>query len=83
MEFYFLVNNIKNEQKTLFASLENILPEMAHDISNGKSDKITGLKLEGMDFIDANTIAIVNDNDFDEEKNNCLWILKFWVDKRR
>ena len=68
--------NTKNEQKTLFASLENILPEMARDISNGKSDKITGLKLEGMDFIDANTIAIVNDNDFDEEKNNYLWILK-------
>ena len=68
--------NIKNEQKRLFASLENILPEMAHDISNGKSDKITGLKLEGIDFIDANTIAIVNDNDFDEEKNNYLWILK-------
>jgi len=68
--------NTKNEQKTLFISLENILPEMAHDISNGKSDKITGLKLEGMDFIDSNTIAIVNDNDFDEEKNNYLWILK-------
>ena len=69
--------NIKNEHKTLFVSLENILPEIAHDISNGKSDKTTGLKLEGMDFIDSNTIAIVNDNDFDEEKNNCLWILKF------
>ena len=68
--------NTKNEQKTLFVSLENILPEMAHDISNGKSDKIIGLKLEGIDFIDANTIAIVNDNDFDEEKNNYLWILK-------
>ena len=67
--------NIKNEQKILFVSLENILPEMAHDISNGKSDKITGLKLEGMDFIDSHTIAIVNDNDFDEEKNNYLWIL--------
>lgn len=69
--------NTRNEQKILFASLENVLLEMARDISNGKSDKITGLKLEGMDFIDRNTIAIVNDNDFDKEKNNCLWILKF------
>ena len=47
---------------------------MANDITEG-STEITGLKLEGMDILPDGRIAIVNDNDFDEDKNNCLWIL--------
>ena len=66
--------NTKNEKKELFASLENILPEMANDITEGATET-TGLKLEGMDILPDGRIAIVNDNDFDEDKNNCLWIL--------
>lgn len=78
--------DLNNQSKELFARLDNILPQIASDITNGEwqpkaGELITGLKIEGMALLDENTIAIVNDNDFDEEKNNCLWILKFSVDK--
>ena len=78
--------DLNNQSKELFARLDNILPQMASDITNGEwqpksGELITGLKIEGMALLDKNTIAVVNDNDFYEEKNNCLWILKFSVDK--
>ena len=56
--------NVNDKTKTLFASMDKILPQMSKDITNNKSEKTTGLKLEGFCFIDGFTIAMVNDNDF-------------------
>ena len=78
--------DLNNQSKELFARLDNILPQMASDITNGEwqpksGELITGLKIEGMALLDKNTIVIVNDNDFNLEPEeltlrNCLWILK-------
>lgn len=71
--------NVNDRTKTLFASMDKILPQIAKDITN-KNEKTTGLKLEGFCFIDDFTIAMVNDNDFsldpEEPRKSCLWILK-------
>ena len=71
--------NVNDKTKTLFASMDKILPQIAKDITN-KSEKTTGLKLEGFCFIDEFTIGMVNDNDFnldsEEPRKSCLWILK-------
>ena len=79
--------DISTGKKTIHIKLDNILPKMASDIYNNKwnpksGELITGLKIEGMTFMeDKTTLIMVNDNDFNLEPeemvlNNCLWTIK-------
>jgi len=75
--------------KTLVADLRPLLPEFAHDITDGAwkpnaNEPIAGLKLEGIAIVDQRHVAIVNDNDFNTNppddtneplRRSCLWIV--------
>lgn len=75
--------------KTLVADLGPLLPELAADITAGRwqpkpTEKVAGLKLEGMAIIDRQHVALCNDNDFDIDhvidvtqpaRRSCLWVV--------
>ena len=76
-------------KKTLVADLASLLPSFASDITAGQwqpevSEKVAGLKLEGLAVLDSNHVVVVNDNDFNVDKlfdenevsrRSCMWVL--------
>lgn len=76
-------SGIRPLRKALVADLGHLVPAMRHDIygdTNRSSE--APLKLEGMALLDADRIALVNDNDFGVNVPlgnpcaTCLWVIR-------